>query len=116
MQTKKLCKLSLIIALIGIVILFILNENSEPNITKINEINEKKLDQWVKIQGSLEYSREIKTKTGVMNIFTIQDNTSSIEIVYYDKINLTKNLEVIGKIAEYQGKMQIIASTIKCLS
>ncbi|UCD20761.1 MAG: hypothetical protein JSW08_03235 [archaeon] len=114
MKTRKLLKLSLIVALVGLFILIILVNNVEPDSTAISNINERMLDQWVKITGEVTNSKEISTEMGKLTLFTVQDYTDSISVVFYDEIELSDNAEVTGTVSEYEGQIQIIARKIRC--
>ncbi|MEM4641485.1 MAG: OB-fold nucleic acid binding domain-containing protein [Candidatus Pacearchaeota archaeon] len=115
MQTKTLFKLSLIVLLISLFLLAILSNSLEPKTIKIANINEKRLDEWVKVKGRTSEIKTIKTETGKMTLFKVVDETGSIEVVFYDSINITENVEVIGKVTEYKNKIQLQATKIKNL-
>lgn len=115
MQTKTLFKLSLTVLLISLFLLTILSNSLEPKTIKIININEKMLDEWVKVKGRASEIKTIKTETGKMTLFKVVDETGSIEVVFYDSINITENVEVIGKVTEYKNKIQLQATKIKNL-
>jgi DNA/RNA endonuclease YhcR with UshA esterase domain len=52
-----------------------------------------------------------------MEIITINDGTASIEIIARENINLNEGqtIQVLGKISEYKGTIQIEAEKIKIL-
>lgn len=111
METKALLKLSLITALISLFIIVILADTIEPNLTEIREINEHRIDEWVKVRGNVTKQRSIEGLT----ILTIYDGTAGINAITRRKIENLKNLNVtiIGKIIDYKGELEIEVSEIK---
>lgn len=110
METRTLLKISLVIALISIFILAILAINIEPSIRKIDSINEKSLDEWVKIQGKVTQQRDYET----LRIITINDGTASINcVVRFNIVDLkNKTVEVLGKVIDYKGNFEIDVSRL----
>ena len=116
MHTKMLLRVSLATSLIGLIFLFILSENIEPMTVSIDKINEKMFDKYVKISGTLINVRE----TSGLYILTIKDSSSEIQGIIYKqnkKISFSRyknqNVEIIGKVSEYKGQLQIEISEIK---
>lgn len=115
MKTKSLLKLSLIVALIGTFVIIILANNLEPKVRKIETINEKSLDEWVKIQGTIvqDYTKEN------LKIITVNDGTASINCILRKKSdsfneNLKgKRVEILGKVIEYKDEIEIEINSLK---
>ena len=105
-----LFKLSLIISIAGIFLLLFLSNILEPKIININEINEKMLNQKVKISGSIF---RIESKED-FQIISIVDETGKIEVLCECDSNLqeNQNIEVIGRVQEYEKYLQIQADKI----
>ncbi len=106
MKTRTLLKLSLIIALIGTFVIVILANNLEPNISKISSINEKMIDEWVRIKGNVTNQRS----TEGLTILTIYDGTAGIRAIMYK--NMNEDLEgseiiILGKIIIYKDEIEI---------
>jgi len=108
-----LLKISLFFAIIGTALLLFLSTTLEPRLTRIKDIEMKDLDLIVKIHGEVN---SIRTP-GNITILNIRDNTDEIDVVVYEKINITQNMnvEVIGKVSEYNYNVQIEADKIKRL-
>ena len=71
-------KLMLVISLLGILILlFIINFN-EPQIIKISSINEKMMNENIKISGNI---KSIKTYENNFTTFYLKDGTGKIQII-----------------------------------
>lgn len=105
MKTRSLLKLSLITAMIGIFIIVILADNLEPEIKNISIINEKMIDEWIKIKGNITNQQNINGLT----IFTIYDGTAGIRAIIYKDTQNFEGSEVIvlGKIIEYKNEIEI---------
>ena len=105
----SLTKFALITFLIGLLALFIISSNLEPKLIKISEINSQMIDKYVKIQGDI-----VKTKIyDQFSIITLNDSIESIQVLVNQNLNLSGNIEVIGKIKEYKGTREIEATNIK---
>jgi len=112
METKTLLKLSLITALVSIFVIIILATNLEPETKKIETINEKNLDEWIKIQGSVV--KEIEREN--LKILVVSDGTASINCILRKKLNQSlkgKEVEIVGKVIDYKGILEIEIHQIK---
>ena len=96
----------------------LINKFIEPKIIKINEIEKKKLDSFVRIEAEIS---EVKETEGLF-ILTLKDETGEIKsILYKDKQNyefeelIGENLEITGKIIEYNGGLEIEIEKIKAV-
>jgi len=110
---RTLLLASFICSLIGLFFIIFLANHLEPNLISIKSIGENKLDSYVKVRGVIT---EIKETEG-LSIFTIREDTASIKVVSYEKPLLMRNqkIEVIGKVVEYRGALEIEATTIKII-
>ena len=114
----SLIKAALITALIGLVALIFLSGNLEPKVTKISDISSKNIDSFVKIQGMAINIKD----NGDFSMIKVNDGTENITAFVwktneFKKINLSKNekIEVLGKVTEYNGMLEISAETIRKL-
>ena len=105
MKTHSLLKLSLITSLIGIYLIILLANTFEPDITKISNINEKMIDEWIKIEGNVTNQKNIND----LNILTVYDGTGGIHAIMYKDLGNCKDSHVVilGKIIEYKGEIEI---------
>lgn len=110
---KNLLSLSLVSSILGILIISFLANNLEPNLKNISEIDERSLEEVVRVQGKIILVRKYET----LSVFTLDDGTGKIDVVFYENIGLEKDktVEVIGKVIEYKGKIEIEANKIKIL-
>ncbi len=115
MEEKTIFKASLLCTLIGTLILIFLAENLEPETLKISEVTLGQLDQETKIIGNITSIRETK---GLI-ILSVKDSSGSIPVVIFKKGNESfekgSQVEVRGKISEFNNQVQITARQIKTL-
>lgn len=106
----KIAKLALITSLIGVFLLIILSQYLEPKIRPISEISKSEIGNFVKVSGKVSNIKQTKITT-----FDLSDKTGEIDIVSFDKINISNNqdLEIIGKVNTYYNSLQIEAREIK---
>ncbi len=109
---KKLLKISLSISLIGILFLLFLSNNLSPKQINIKDINNKLLNQKVKVQGQVFNIRTYEDSN--FQIISIKDTTGKIDTTLNNPINITNNqtIIVIGIIKEYNKTLQIQADKI----
>ena len=100
---EKLLKYSIFISLIGLMILFLINQFIEIEKTPISQIDESYLGKTVKIEGAIT---NIQNRG---NISLLSIDRSVIDIVVFSKIHIEKgtNVSIIGKVEEYDGELQI---------
>lgn len=114
MKEKSLLKVALVCSLVGITTLFFISEFMEVEERNIGEITIDDLDKNVKIIGTV--SKVIDTdKVLMMDI--IQPQKLKV-VVFKDKeINLKKGnyIEVLGKVEEYEGELEIIGDRIRLI-
>ena len=116
MKEKTLLKIALIVAVLGISILFFVSSNLEVNEKTIDKINKDNVEEQVKLKGIVSRITELNTTA-----FIELTQPSAIDIVIFKekKGNLTlkpgDKIEIIGKIDEYDGNLEIIAQRIRVI-
>jgi RecJ-like exonuclease len=109
----NLLKWAFLTAIIGILALLWLSSHLEPNLGSISEISTKNLGSWIKVQGQIESIKQTET----LAIIKIADeNNNTINIIAQmqnSAFQKDSKIEVIGKITEYNGMLEIEASKIK---
>ena len=110
MKEKTLLKIALIASLLGLLILYLISGNikiEEKNIEKITLDNK---DEMVKIKGTV--SKVIDTEK-VTIIDVLQPNEITVVLFKNDEtetpIQEGNEVEIIGKVDEYEGELEIIA-------
>jgi len=109
--------ISFIISIIGIFILFLLLINLDIKIIKIKDITNELLNRKVKITG--EVVRISNYKAG-FQLLNVREDMKEIEIFVETgkNISLSKSdkIIVLGKVLEYENKLQIRAEKINRLN
>ena len=104
--------IALMTAIAGIISIIILSNVLEPKLIQISEINSRMVGDSVKVSGDVS-----KIKQSKITSFTIKDDYSDIYAFSYDLLNLTEGrYEIIGKVNEYHGIMEIEISSIGRIS
>ena len=115
LQEKILLKISLIISIIGIFILYLISSKISINTIKISDINEDLIDKEVKIKGTV---KQYFNNPSVI-ILKIEDETGSIKVAVFknkDTVFKTKtNVEITGTVRKYKSELELIAKTIRIL-
>ena len=114
MNEKTFLRIAIFTSLIGILILLFIVERTELPLSKISEITSLQIDKEVRIQGLVSSVKSTQSTT----MMTVSDVTSSIKVVIFSQdiqISTGDFVEVVGKVGEYQGKLEILASEIKKL-
>lgn len=103
--------LAFVISIIGILSLLIINNFIELPISTISEINEKTLNENIRIIGD---SSNIKHFENNFTTFSIQDETGKLTIICNcPDIKNQQHLEITGKVSKYKENLQIQADKIK---
>jgi len=116
MKEKNLLKIALITSLLGLSILYLINDNIEIKEKNIEKITLDNKDEFVKLTGIV--NRIVDTeKVTIMEIMQPQE----ITVVLFKNENKTmpiqegNEVEVIGKVDEYEGKLEIIADRLRII-
>jgi len=116
MKEKNLLKIALITSLLGLSILYLINDNIEIKEKNIEKITIDNKDEFVKLTGIV--NRIVDTeKVTIMEITQPQQ----ITVVLFKDENKTmpiqegNEVEVIGKVDEYEGKLEIIADRLRII-
>jgi len=114
MEEKKLLILALISGIIGILILFVISEKINLEVSNINSITLKNLNQEIKVRGTITSLKE----TAKLLIINLEDKTGSITMTTFSKelpLEKNTNIEVQGKIIDYNNQLEIQARIIKII-
>ena len=117
MKEKLLLKIALIVSLIGITSLYLISSNIEIDLKSIEKITFDDIDKNVKVQGIVN---DMFENDKVMIIDVVQP--TEITVVLFKRknqsISISKgdNIEVIGKVDEYEGNLEIIGNRVRVIS
>ncbi len=109
-------RISIIIFLIGIIILYISGNLYSPKLISISEINSDKIGQVVKIKGEiseLNYKKNnlfLEISDGNSDIFVIEFNVKNNRFEKY------QNIYVTGEVNIYNQELEIIADKIELIN
>ena len=121
MDERLLVKASLACSIIGIVALFFLSESIEIGESAINKIDIGMIGNDVSVSGRVSRITNSE-KVSIISINDENNEGSEITVVAFKKnsddikLNNNDNIRVIGKIDEYNGRPEIIASEIKVIA
>ncbi|OGJ22083.1 hypothetical protein A3K73_06565 [Candidatus Pacearchaeota archaeon RBG_13_36_9] len=108
---ENILKICLAISIIGIFLLLFLANTLPPKAVNLGEINDKMLNQKVKVHGTIFRIEDKET----FKILSIKDETGKIDIIC-ECGNLTyQDIEVEGTIKEYREYLQIQADKITAI-
>ena len=115
MQKKDLLKISLIVSLIGISVLFVITQRIEINEKNIDKINKDNIGDYVKIKGKINKIDDLKN---AVKINVVQPSTMDV-IIFKNNQSIDfeegDNVEVIGRVEEYNGKMEVIGEKVRVI-
>ena len=117
MKEKSLLKVALICSLLGLLILYLISGNIEIKEKDIEKITIDNKDEFVKLNGIVNNVIDTE-KVTLIKILQPQE----ITVVLFKNENKTmpirqgNEVEVIGKVDEYEGKMEIIADRLRIIS
>ena len=110
MKEKTLLKIALIVSLTGLLILYIISDNIQIKEKTLEKITLENKDEMVKVRGIVSRL----TDTEKVTIMEIMQPTEVTVVLFKGKNESTpikegNEVEIIGKVDEYEGKMEIIA-------
>jgi len=110
----NLIKISIAMALIGIAALFFIVKFQQQNTVKISDLEQGQIERITGMINSVYISKDGHT------FLKVTDSSGEISVVAFKSSNIdTYNLEigdqisVLGRVEEYKGSLEIIASEIK---
>lgn len=112
----NLLKISFFSTIAGIIFLAIFSQSLEPKTISISKIDLKMIDQYVKVNAFVKSVNEIKGLT-ILTLKDINEDAEIIAIVYNFKgeILIDDEVEIIGKVKEYEGEAEIEIEKLRVL-
>lgn len=116
MNEKTLLKVALITSLAGLLSLYIISSNIEIKESNIEKITLENKDEFVKLRGIVSNARDSEkvaileiSQPKKINVVLFKNKNNSISI------NEGNEVEIFGKVDEYNGKMEIIAEKVRVM-
>jgi len=110
----NIIKLSIVVAMLGIVALFFIIKYNEQNTVKISELKEGQVEKITGMINSVYISKDDHA------FLKVADTSGEVSVVAFKSSNIdVYNLEigdqisVLGRVEEYKGELEIIAKEIK---
>jgi len=112
MKDKILFKAALTFAIVGILILFVIVENTKIDEKSINNLTDDDVEKSIRILGEITNVRQTKSAT-----FLQVSQKNNIDVVLFELKNFSagKKVEIVGKVEEYDHAYQIIANKISIM-
>ncbi|MCH8329453.1 MAG: hypothetical protein IIB81_03605 [Nanoarchaeota archaeon] len=114
MKEKTLLKVALICSLLGLLVIYLISNNIEIKEKNIEKITLDNKDEFVKLRGIVSRVTDTE-KVTIMEITQPQQ----ITVVLFKNENKTmpiqqgNEVEIFGKVDEYEGKLEIIADRLR---
>jgi len=114
MKESNLLKIALICSLVGLIALYVISEKLEVKDYKPTMLS-KNIGDDVKFKGTI---RKIANQGNV--VFIEVDQQNQVDVVAFAannslKLNRGDNIEIIGKVQEYNGKNEIVAQIVRVI-
>lgn len=111
----NILKISIVIAILGIIALFFITQFNKENIVKVEDL---KIGQVERITGMVT---SVYVSKNDHVFLKVADNTGEITVVAFKNSNIDTAYElengdqvsVLGRTDEYEGKLEIIAKEIR---
>jgi hypothetical protein len=114
MQERTLLRISLITTAIGIILLYILSQYSQPEQVQPYTLTNSDLGNKVLVQGNIGSIKQYGNTT----IIKVSTN-DQIQVVHFQplKFSLNKNeqIEIIGTVQKHKGEYQLISDEIRII-
>jgi len=115
MEDKKLLLIALGCSFVGLGVLIFISDTVELSLSNVKDIENFSAEEYAQIEGEI---LSLNVNAGTY-IFKIGDTKSDISVVVFtdEKLKIVKGdfIRVEGKIEEYKGRKEIIASKMAIL-
>ena len=111
----NILKISIVIAVIGIIALFFITQYNNETITKIKDLKQGQIERITGMVTSVYVSKDDHV------FLKVADNTGEISVIAFKSSNIDTAYElengdqisVLGKVDEYKNELEIIAKEIR---
>lgn len=111
MNDEKILKICIITTIVGLLGIIILSGYVNPEKISINQITKSKIDNQIELDAQIISIQQTKSKT---TIIKLKDETGEINMVIFPTTNMNTKLQnkekinVICKVTQYNGQMELI--------
>lgn len=113
MQESALLRLAIVVALIGLVALFVISATTELEVTNTYDIGRSNINRYVRITGQIISVKEFD-KTLLLEVSQQKPVTVVMFKDGQDRSFATGDeVDITGQVKEYKGKMEIVAEKVK---
>jgi len=113
MKENTLLKISIICALVGVFVLYLISDNIKLDETAISKIKNEEIGNNVKVKGVVKdvFNGE---KVSIITITQPEE----MKVITYGNVSLKEGdyIEVIGEIDEYNGNLELVGNRIRVVS
>ncbi len=113
---KTLFKIALVCSFTGLIVLFFISDRISVDRINISEIDKEELGKEIKIIGKIE---RVFNSDKVVFLEISEMKTESVSVILFKDrdIELREGsyVEVEGEIDDYNGKMEVIANSVKLI-
>ncbi len=111
MKEKTILKISLLVTLFGLILLFLYAE--EIDVKVIESIDNRQPEELIKIRGVIE---KLTRSDKVIFLQITGERTETTDIIFFPKEDIFLQegnyVEITGKVEDYQGKKEVIAEKV----
>lgn len=114
MNETQLLRITLVVALLGIIILFFLAKNIEVSKVRIDEISDEFIGKRVAISGTVQEIRLAKNMTFIT--IAQKESVNNMLVVAFEPLTFIQqddSVIVSGQVKEYYGKLEIVAESVE---
>ncbi len=114
MREKTLLKVAIACSVLGLIVLFLVSSNIDIQEYKPSELS-KEIGKDVKLKGTVV---QVQNKGSFIAIQLKNEYTTQIVLFTKDNSTIIKgdNVEIFGKVQEYNNNPEIIASKVRVIS
>lgn len=111
MNDEKILKLCILTTIVGLIGLMIVSGYVNPEKVTINKIDKSKIDNQVELEAQVVSIQETKGKTKIIGL---SDQTGKINMVIFPstiintKLEKQEKIKVICKVTQYNGQLELI--------
>ena len=111
MNDEKILKLCIITTIVGLIGLIIVSGYVNPEKVTINKIDKSKIDNQIELEAQVVSIQETKGKTKIIGL---SDQTGKINMVIFPSTTINTKLEkqekikVICNVTQYNGQLELI--------